>query len=115
MEKTNVILCGFMGCGKSTIGKKLGKFTGREFVDMDNYIEKKSGITVKEIFAKFGEDYFRDLEHEAACELAQKQNMIISAGGGTMLYERNVAALKATGTVVLLNVSLSTLKYWLRN
>ncbi|HHZ05171.1 MAG TPA: shikimate kinase [Clostridiales bacterium] len=115
MNKSNVILCGFMGCGKSTVGKRLSKITGRPFVDMDYYIEEKSNMTVKEIFEKYGEAYFRDLEYNTAVELAQKDNMIISAGGGTLLFERNVQALSQTGTIVLLNVSLSTLRYRLRN
>lgn len=115
MDKKNIILCGFMGCGKTTVGKQLAKITDREYVDMDIYIEQKTGKTIKDIFAQQGEAYFRELEHTAALELAQKSNMIISAGGGTLLFERNVSALSKSGTIVLLDVPLGTIRFRLRN
>ena len=64
--KLNIVLCGFMGCGKSTVGKKLSQMTQMEFVDMDGYIEKRAGMKIPDIFEKHGEGFFRDLEHEAA-------------------------------------------------
>ena len=64
--KLNIVLCGFMGCGKSTVGKKLSQMTQMEFVDMDGYIEKRAGMKIPDIFEKHGEDFFRDLEHEKA-------------------------------------------------
>lgn len=111
----NIILCGFMGSGKSTVGKALSKLTGREYVDMDIYIEKQQNKTISDIFAEKGESYFRDLEHKASLELAEKSDLIISAGGGTLLYDRNTNALSKTGTIVLLDVSLSNIRYRLRN
>lgn len=111
----NIVLCGFMGSGKSTVGKALAKLTGREYVDMDIYIEKQQNKTIKDIFAESGEDYFRDLEHKASIELSKKSDLIISAGGGTLLYKRNIAALSETGIIVLLDVSLSNIRYRLRN
>lgn len=111
----NIVLCGFMGSGKSTVGKVLAKLTGREYVDMDIYIEKQQNKTISDIFAEKGESYFRDLEHKASTELAEKSDLIISAGGGTLLYERNIAALSKTGIIVLLDVSLSNIRYRLRN
>lgn len=104
-----------MGCGKTTVGKQLAKLSGMEYIDIDQYIEQQQNTTISEIFAKYGEDYFRDLEHNATKELAEKQNCVISAGGGTLLFERNVEALKKSGTVVLLNVPLNTIKQRLRN
>ena len=65
----NVVLCGFMGSGKTTVGRLLAKRTGLPFVDMDDYIEEKAGMAVSEIFKRHGEAYFRDLEHEASKEL----------------------------------------------
>ena len=62
--KLNIVLCGFMGCGKSTVGKKLSQMTQMEFVDMDGYIEKRAGMKIPDIFEKHGEGFFRDLEHE---------------------------------------------------
>ena len=93
----NVVLCGFMGCGKSTVGRNLARKTGRKFLDMDRYIEEKAGMSVKEIFEKQGEDGFRELEHEACVELsdtpAQRQNPSAFAkrgqgqGNGGAVYE----------------------------
>ena len=64
--KLNIVLCGFMGCGKSTVGKKLSQMTQMEFVDMDGYIEKRAGMKFRIFLKKHGEGFFRDLEHEAA-------------------------------------------------
>ena len=89
MNKKNIVLCGFMGSGKTAVGNQLSKLTSRNYVDIDQYIENKSGKTISEIFAESGEQYFRDLEYEAAKELSLKKGCIISAGGGTLLYERN--------------------------
>ncbi len=115
MEKKNIVLCGFMGSGKTTVGRLLGKISGMHYVDLDRYIENKYHTTIKDIFAEHGEDYFRDLEHEATRELAKKQHHIIASGGGTLLFERNVQVLKETCTIVLLSVPLSTIKHRLRN
>lgn len=114
MGKSNIVLCGFMGCGKTTVGKQLAKITNMEYIDLDQYIEQQQSTTISNIFAQHGEEYFRDLEHNAAKELSQKQGYIIAAGGGTLLYKRNVQALKQSGTVVLLNVPLNTIKHRLR-
>lgn len=115
MDRKNIILCGFMGCGKSTVGKQLAKITGRNYVDMDICIEKKAGITVKEIFEQFGEDHFRNLEHEVTKELAQQSNLIVATGGGALLFDRNVKEFSKSGTIVLLDVPLGTIRYRLRN
>ena len=111
----NVILCGFMGCGKSTIGKNAAKKTGRRFVDMDEYIEKQAGKTVAEIFAEHGEEGFRELEHEACVELSKKRNLIVATGGGALTFERNVEAFKGSDIIVLLDVPLERIRYRLRN
>ncbi len=115
MEKKNIVLCGFMGSGKTTVGRLLGKLSGMNYVDLDRYIEKKYDTTIKKIFEEHGEDYFRDLEYEVTKELAQKHHHIIASGGGTLLFERNVEILKKNCVVVLLNVPLGTIKYRLRN
>lgn len=111
----NIILCGFMGCGKSTVGKLLAKKTGMTFVDMDTYIEQQSGMTVKEIFDKFGESHFRDLEHQACIELSQSGNKVIAAGGGTLTFDRNISVLKEKGKIILLEVSYPHLCSRLQN
>jgi shikimate kinase len=111
----NVILCGFMGCGKSTVGRNIARKTGRRFIDMDRYIEQKAGMRVSEIFAAQGEDGFRELEHEACRELADMRGVIIASGGGALTFERNVEVFKENDTIVLLDVDLETIKYRLRN
>lgn len=105
----NIILCGFMGCGKTTVGKQLAKKTGMKFIDMDEYIEEKAGMTVKEIFAEQGEQGFRDMEHDACTELARESNRIIAAGGGTLTFQRNVEVLRQTGTIVLIDADFNHL------
>lgn len=111
----NVILCGFMGCGKSTVGKNLARKTGRRFIDMDRYIEKQAGMTIAQIFEQSGEEGFRDREHEACKELAALPNLIIASGGGALTFERNVEVFRGKDTIVLLDVPLHVIRYRLRN
>ncbi len=106
--KKNIILCGFMGCGKSTVGALLAKKSGMAFVDMDTYIEKKEHRSISRIFAESGEDYFREKEREASRELSQKKGLVIAAGGGTLTFEENVQVLRKTGRIVLLDLPLET-------
>ena len=111
----NIGLCGFMGCGKSTVGKNLARKTGRKFVDMDTYIEEKAGMTVSEIFEKHGENGFRNMEHEACRELSEMSGLIIASGGGAFTFKRNSDVFKSKDTIVLIDVELETIKYRLRN
>ena len=104
-----------MGCGKTTVGKQLAKITGMQYIDLDQYIESQQQTTIKNIFDTHGEEYFRELEYKASEELAKKNRCIISAGGGTLLFDKNVSALKKTGVIVLLDVPLNLIKYRLRN
>lgn len=104
-----------MGCGKTTIGKQLAKIAGMQYIDIDQYIEQQQQTTISDIFATYGEDYFRELEHNASKELSVKNRCIISAGGGTLLFERNVNALKENGVIVLLDVPLDTIKCRLKS
>ena len=108
-ENLNIVLCGFMGCGKTTVGRRLAAFTGRNFIDTDAYIEKKAGLTVSEIFSKYGEAYFRELEHKCVSEIAQNANCIIATGGGTVLNNENALALKSNGSLFFLDVPFETI------
>ena len=91
----NIVLCGFMGCGKTSVGKRAAKLLGRQFCDLDSYIERKAGMTVSEIFAQEGEAGFRARETQAAEEVASMQGMVIASGGGTVLFlDVPVAALQ---------------------
>jgi shikimate kinase len=110
----NIILCGFMGCGKSTIGRILSKRAGLEFVDMDLYIQDKAGMTVSEIFEKYGEERFRKMETEACRELAERENLVIAAGGGTLAFQRNIDILKSSGKIIFIDVSYENLCIRLR-
>jgi shikimate kinase len=109
-----ISLTGFMGCGKSTIGRILSKRAGLEFVDMDLYIQDKAGMTVSEIFEKYGEERFREMETEACRELAERENLVIAAGGGTLAFQRNIDILKSSGKIIFIDVSYENLCIRLR-
>ncbi len=104
----NVILIGFMGTGKSSTGKMLAQRLGCAFIDMDVKIEEDAGMTIPEIFAQFGEEHFRQLEHELALKLSTRRNAVISTGGGTVKNPANVAALKKSGVLVCLKANVDT-------
>ena len=102
--KENIVLIGMSGAGKTTIGRAMSYKLKMSFVDMDAYIEKKYGMTVSEIFEKFGEEKFRELETETAKYLsANYKNTIISTGGGVVMREENMSYLKNTGITVYIN------------
>lgn len=99
----NVILIGFMGSGKSTIGKLLAQQLKLNWIDMDIEIEKAEGTTIKEIFEQKGEEYFRQLETDHLKKFINKENKVISTGGGVVLKEENRSLLKEIGTVIFLH------------
>lgn len=105
----NIILCGFMGSGKTVVGTELAKITGRKFVDTDEMVEKKQGVAIKAIFATRGEEYFRDLEWEVCKEVAQMKDAVISTGGGAMTFQRNVDAVKNSGKIVFLDADFDVI------
>lgn len=111
----NIVLCGFMGCGKSTVGKNIARKTDLKFLDMDTYIEEKAGMTVSQIFEKHGESGFRDMEHEACKELSQMEGYVIASGGGAFTFSRNSEVFKGKDTIVLIDVPLDIIKFRLRN
>lgn len=102
MSKRNIVLVGFMGTGKTTVGRLLAKQTGMPLVDMDALIEKRAGKTINEIFAEEGEAHFRNLERELVRELSAKEAQIVSTGGGIVLNPDNIADFEKTGLVVCL-------------
>ena len=102
MKRKNIVLCGFMGSGKSTIGNLLSKKMGMAFIDLDAYIEKKENKSVSQIFADSGEEYFRQLEKNAVKELAYKKSVILATGGGTLTFRENVDILKNAGNKIIL-------------
>ncbi|MFA4966811.1 MAG: shikimate kinase [Candidatus Margulisiibacteriota bacterium] len=98
----NIILIGFMGVGKSEVGRGLAARLGMEFIDTDELIEGTEEKKIAEIFAEKGEEYFRDLETEIIKTLEDYDNFVISTGGGIVLREENVKMLKEIGPLVLL-------------
>ena len=110
-ETLKIILVGYMGSGKSTVGKALAQFQKIEFIDLDSYIETQEGITIPEIFSTHGEIYFRKKEGEYLKEiLAKKEDLILATGGGTPCYGFNLKEmLAATPNVCYLKLSLPNL------
>lgn len=92
--KRTVILCGFMACGKTTVGRELASVCKCEFFDSDLYVENQQNMTVADIFKSFGEDRFRQLEHEAISDLLRKSPCVISLGGGAVMFKRNTDIIK---------------------
>ncbi len=101
----NIVLIGFRGTGKSTVGRLLAKRLKRDFIDSDKHIENSTGKTIKSIFEDDGEERFRQIEADTITELSKGDNKIISAGGGTVLRKENVNNLKANGFLVLLKAT----------
>ena len=106
---TRIFLIGYMGSGKTTIGKLLAKKLGYNFIDMDALIEAKQFKTVAQIFAEQGEDNFRQLEQKCLHEVAQFDDVIISTGGGAPCFFDNIEFMKANGLTIYLKHSASEL------
>lgn len=104
----NIVLCGMMGVGKTSVGKKLEFLTKSKCVDTDEMIVEKHG-KISDIFANYGEKYFRDLETEVAEKLSKTDNLIIATGGGFVLRKENADFLKQNGKIVFLRAKLETL------
>ncbi len=100
--KGNVILTGFMGTGKTSLGKMLAPKIGRPFVDLDQKIEEDFGMKIPAIFEKHGESFFRDLEKKAVREVSGKRGLVISTGGGTIKDPENFELLKKSGVIICL-------------
>ena len=101
----NLFLIGFMGAGKSSVSAGLGRMLGREVIEMDEWIAAQEGMSIPELFAQKGEPYFRACETALLKSFAQGAPRIVSCGGGVPLREENVAAMRESGTVVLLTAS----------
>lgn len=106
-----IILIGFMGCGKTTLGRKLARQLNYEFVDADDAIEERYKISIKDIFAKYGEAHFRKLEREFILSLKGKENIVLSTGGGMPCFGDNMQLLNEAGTTFYLQRSVPELAY----
>ncbi len=103
--KTSIALIGFMGAGKTAVGRALAEKLGREFLELDSLIEQKAGQTIPEIFRDGGEIAFRELEIEVVKEVAGKKNTVIACGGGVVLNKINIDRLKKECILVYLTAS----------
>lgn len=111
----NIYLIGFMGAGKSSVSRAMAEISGLEEIDMDAAIVSREGMTIPEIFEKKGEEYFRRAETEVLKELAGKQGVIVSCGGGTILKEENRNIMKESGEVLFLSASPETIYERVKN
>lgn len=111
----NLVLIGFMGAGKSAVSRAFHREYGAEVIEMDQIIEEREGMSIPDIFQKYGEAYFRDAETALLIELQQRRNVVISCGGGTPMREVNVAEMKKNGTVVLLRAEPETIYHRVKN
>jgi shikimate kinase len=104
-----IYLTGFMGCGKTTVGRRLAQRLGVGFVDLDEEIERRAGVTVRQIFEQQGEPVFRQMEAEALRGTLALPDAVVALGGGTMAFETNAALIGANGLSVWINPAFATI------
>jgi shikimate kinase len=105
----NVVLIGYRGTGKSTVGKLVAARLGRPIVSTDQEIVRRAGSAIPDIVAAHGWDYFRDLESQVCQELAGRDNLVIDTGGGAILRQKNVDVLRSNGRLIWLTASVETI------
>ena len=105
MDKSNIVISGFMASGKTTVGTLLAGITGMALVDTDALVEQETGRAIKEIFAFDGEAVFRGLERQIIARESAREGVVMAVGGGAVLDPENVRALKARGVIYFLEVS----------
>ena len=106
---TRIFLIGYMGAGKTTLGRALAKELGIQFIDLDSYIEKRLCKSVSQIFAENGEEGFRYIERRMLHEVGDFENVVISTGGGTPCFFDNIEYMNEHGTTVFLDVPVERL------
>jgi shikimate kinase len=106
---SNIVLIGFMGCGKSSIGRRLATRLGHEFLDSDDLITARAGKSITEIFATEGEERFRERETTELGELLESTGIVLATGGGAVLRAQNRDLLRGIGTVIWLHADPSIL------
>jgi shikimate kinase len=104
-----IYLTGFMGCGKTTVGRLLAQRLGVGFIDLDMEIERRMGMTVRQIFERQGEPAFRQMEAEALRGTLALPDVVVATGGGTMAFEANAALIRANGLSVWINPAFATI------
>lgn len=111
----NIFLIGFMGAGKSTVAQALNEKLKWDWVEMDEMIVQKQGMSIAEIFDEYGEFYFRNLESNILIELQKRKQIIVSCGGGAVMREDNVLHMKKNGRLVLLTAKPETIYKRVKN
>ena len=106
----NIVLAGFMGTGKTTVGQLVAAELGWPFVDADDVIVERAGMPVPEIFAQFGEPHFRQIEREVCRELAARERVVIATGGGMLVDPANRDCMMESGLVICLSAAPETLE-----
>ena len=106
---TRIFLTGYMGAGKTTLGRALAAEMGIPFIDLDHYIEKRYCKTIAQLFAEKGEEGFREIERRMLHEVGEFEDVIISTGGGTPCFFDNIEYMNAQGTTVYLDVPVERL------
>ena len=106
----NIVLTGFMGAGKTAVGREVASRLGRPFVDMDDTIVARAQMSVPDIFARHGEAHFRQLERDVICELAEKRGLVIATGGGALVDAANRELMVRTSLVICLSASVSAIE-----
>ena len=107
--KSNIIITGFMGTGKSVVAKELAQKLKMEFIDMDRIIEERRGMSIADVFAGNGEKYFREQENKLVKEISKKENTVIATGGGTLLSLDNSRMLGQKGQIICLYADSQTI------
>ncbi len=108
LGKRSIVLVGIMGCGKSTVGKRLAQRLGLEFVDADSEIERAANMTVSEIFAEHGEPYFRSGEERVIARLLQEGPQVLATGGGAFMSDATRSEIETNGLSIWLKVDFET-------
>lgn len=114
MVKDNIILVGYMGAGKTTLGKALAASMGREFHDLDWLIEERTGKTIPQIFAEQGEDGFRQIERQTLMDAVDGDGMVLAVGGGTPCFFDNIDVMNRSARTIYLQASPQTLMAHIR-
>lgn len=104
-EMRPIFLIGYMGSGKTTLGRALGRRLGLQFIDLDLYIESRYMRAISQLFAERGEDKFRSIEREMLHEVAEMEDVVVACGGGTPCYYDNIDYMNRCGTTVFLSAS----------
>ncbi|HJB18817.1 MAG TPA: shikimate kinase [Candidatus Bariatricus faecipullorum] len=109
MAQENIFLTGFMGAGKSTVAGCFHSRYGREMIEMDQVITEREGMSIPQIFDRYGENYFRQCETKLLKDLQKQEGMVVSCGGGVILREENVREMKKSGRIVYLAATPETI------